>query len=95
MSLFKSIIRLTPVGQLMQAHKADKRGKREAENQRNAQAQQENTVRQEQGRINERLAAAQAKTNAGVARQNRSRMKGGLFGEDNTAGGTPVTARLG
>lgn len=44
------------------------------------------TVREEQSRLNERLATAQSQTNAGIARASRSRARGGIFGESSNAG---------
>lgn len=91
-NIVKGAIGIIPGGQLLGAHQAQKNAKREAEMMRAEQGRQEQLVRNEQAKINERLAQAQAKANMGVARQNRGRMKGGIFGDAN---GPDVNQRLG
>lgn len=64
-----------------------KEPERQAPQQQNAAYEQQmKTVREEQSRMNERLASAQNQTNAGIARANRSRSRGGIFGESTNAG---------
>jgi hypothetical protein len=83
-----------------QGHAMDEasRGRREAnkimDEQRAAQSRQEGLVRSEQERINRNLAESQAKRNAGIARSARSRIRGGLFGEDSSSG-LPLQKTLG
>ena len=61
--------------------KARKGAEREAGQQREFQAQQEATVRKESDRLNAEIAKTQRRVNAGQARSNRSRIRGGIFGE--------------
>lgn len=63
-----------------------RRAKKEASaieaDQRNAYERQQNAVRAESARINAQLEASKNKVAQGVARASRSRIRGGIFGEN-------------
>lgn len=67
------------------------RGKKEMRKQENAQNQayesQRAEVRKEQDRINQQLESSRNKTQIGIARAGRSRIRGGIFGEQNPGPG--------
>lgn len=77
----------------MQQKKAAKAAGRAAEDQSRAIGEQQNQARAEQSRINSRLDASRKKLAVGMARSNRRRSKGGLFGDSaevNTPAAAPV-----
>jgi len=67
-----------------------RRGKKELKKQEGAQnaeyEKQRSLLQREQDRINNQLKAAKDKLQAGVARASRSRIRGGIFGEQNPSG---------
>ena len=65
----------------IESRKSRKVAEREAGYQREAQAKQANELRSEQARLDSEQAAARKKLNAGLARGNKARIRGGLFGE--------------
>jgi uncharacterized protein HemX len=74
--------------------KARRAGERAANEQRAHQQQQEATIRKESDRLNAEIARTQRKVNVGAARANRSRIRGGIFGESEPTQRTS-TATLG
>lgn len=73
------------------------RGKKELRKAESAQnrayEQQREQIRGEQNRINQQLEASRAKTAQGIARASRSRIRGGLFGDQQPSAG--LNSRLG
>ena len=61
--------------------RARKGAERAASEQRAHQAQQEGTLKKESDRLNSEIEKTQRRVNAGQARANRARIKGGIFGE--------------
>ncbi len=61
--------------------KARKAGQRAANEQRAFQSEQQATLKKESDRLNAEIAKTQRRVNAGQARANRSRIRGGIFGE--------------
>lgn len=70
-----------------------KAAKREAQNQQNAYREQQDVIRRESQRINSQLEASRNKVAQGIARASRSRIRGGIFGEQNPVG--QLNQRLG
>ena len=68
--------------QFFGARKAEKEGKREAEAQRQQFGQARDALRAEQQRTDAQLNATRARIAQGQARANRSRIRGGLFGDE-------------
>lgn len=89
-----------PMGAMMglgmaQQSKAAKAAERAANEQSNAIAHQQNLARAEQSRINSRLDASRKKLALGMARTNRRRSKGGLFGDTAETQGPAPSSTLG
>lgn len=61
--------------------KAGRAAERAAGEQREFQNRQEATLKKESDRLNAEIARTQRKVNAGAARANRARIRGGIFGE--------------
>src|SRR6266567_934113 len=77
-----------------QQKKAEKQAKQAAN--RQMYENQQKLVRAEQERTNKQLQGAQAKINEGIARSNRRRIRGGIFGDaDVQQGGGVLNPRLG
>jgi hypothetical protein len=64
-----------------QHKKAERAANEQANMQRNMIEQQQAQLRGEQARLEQNIAGAQAKINAGQARANRRRIRGGIFGD--------------
>ena len=77
-----------------ESRKARKSAEREAGYQREAQTKQANELRAEQARLDTEQKAAKKKLNQGLARSNRARIRGGLFGEGEQTPGK-ISATLG
>lgn len=75
-----------------------RRGRKEIKKYESAQnaeyERQRSTIRQEQDRINRQLESSKNKIQAGVARASRSRIRGGLFGDQSQSSGQ-LSQRLG
>lgn len=75
---------------------ANKAAKNQMADQDRAYRQQADEARGEQIRMNQRLESERSKLNAGIARSNRSRSRGGIFGESGGAGNqNPLNPKLG
>ncbi len=77
-----------------QQRSASKAAQRSADDQARAIGEQQNMARQEQSRINSRLDASKKKLAVGMARSQRRRSKGGLFG-DSAEVASPAAQNLG
>ena len=82
------------LGQVFGGGGGERRARGERDAQRASYERQLSETRAEQGRINERLSASRNASNAGVARANRSRARGGIFGDSATPT-QPTNPRLG
>ncbi len=78
-----------------QQHRAAKQAKRAANEQSAAIADQQGQARAEQNRMNSRLDASKRKLAVGMARSNRGRTKGGLFGDSANAQAPVAAPNLG
>lgn len=78
---------------LIGAGRESRGARNEANAQRQMYEQQMANVRREQSQIQENISRNQNKVNAGIARANRGRIRGGLFGD--SVGANNVGERLG
>jgi len=82
--------------QLERGSSAESRGRSEIQSQKASYESQLNQTRMEQKSINERISASQAQVQAGAARANRARGRGGVFGDmSGQSIGAPTNPRLG
>lgn len=86
---------LSPFGLLRRAsgRQERKEAHRIQDDQRDAFNKQQDTVNRERDRINAQLDSSKQKVNKGMARASRSRIRGGIFGEQNPTG--QLSDRLG
>lgn len=66
---------------LLGQRQARRQANRQANEQRDMHRAQEARIRDESGRLNAEIKKNQDRVNKGIARSNRARIKGGIFGE--------------
>ncbi len=84
-------------GLLGHSYDEGRRGKKEAmrlgQEQENAYKDQSNRIRQESERLSKQLESSKNKVEQGIARAGRSRIRGGIFGDNQPSGN--LNQRLG